>query len=107
MLTVLTASGFVYCSDIVLLDDGGPPAIWNTDNIQYAVIAVLRFLAADRDGVAGVTCMNLRMDCSSRRFHIAMPSGGCHELDDIGLLAVLHGSCFDPVALLIAYSTPS
>lgn len=94
-------------SDVVLRDEGGTPAIWHIVIAEYVVIALLCFLTAARDAAVGVACINPWMGGSGRSVPVPLPSGIHREVDDIGLLEILGGSCCDPVASLIAFSWSS
>lgn len=70
-------------------------------------MALIRFLAAARDGVVGVACIHPRMDRNGRAFLVPLPLVVCRVVDDIGLLETICGSSLDPVTSLVAYSRSS
>lgn len=107
VLTVLTAATFVYCSDVVLRDESGPPAIWYIANNEVVVIALLRFLALARDGAVGVTSIDSQISDNGRGVLVPLPSSTRCKVHDIGFLENIRGSGFDLVTSLFAYSRSS
>lgn len=102
VLTIGTPPASSYYSYIVLRDDGGTPAPRHISIIEYAVVELLRFPAAVCDGTIGDTCIGSRLGSNGQSVLVRFPSGFRCDVDDISLLALIHGSSSDPVALLIA-----
>lgn len=107
VLAVPTPQIFAYFSDVSLQHGGGAPAILHIAITEYMIIALLRFIAAVRDGAVGVACNHPQMGDKRRGVLVPLPSCDRRKIDDICLLEILFGRGFGPVASLIAYSRSS
>lgn len=68
------------------------------------MIALLRFLADSCDGTAGVSCLHFRTGKSGRGVLALLQLAVWREVYDIGILEVIHGCIYDPVASLVSYT---
>lgn len=71
-------------------------------SLEFAVIALLRFLVVARNWTVGAACVDSEMRCSFRGFLALLHSSVHCELHDIGFLETIRSSGFDSVAFLIA-----
>lgn len=102
VLKVPTPPVFAYLSDVVLQHDHSASEIWHIGITEYVVIALLRILAAVRDGMVGVVCIDPQVGRNGCDVLFPLPSDVLRRLDDISLFEILCGSGFDPVVSLLA-----
>lgn len=102
-MTVPTPPDFAYYPDVVLRDDFGAPAIWHIAIFDVVEIELLHFLAAAHDSAMDFACVGNCMDGNGWGMLVPSPPGERREMGDIGLLKIIGGSVFDPVAAFIAY----
>lgn len=95
--------GFVYYSDVSLVNDRSATAIWPIAIMEYVVLAVLRSLAAARNGTVGFGYLYSRWGDDGCGFLIPLPPGARLEVDNIRVSEIICGCSF----YLSLYSSPT